>query len=150
VEEMLLTMVKKTMDQLVLSSLASKAIMSISFNSQMSYDIVDIFVLVINFLNDTEVPMHFTMGLFEVNETTEQSLVAQVRFLLKKFGMLHWVITFVKDEGTNLITMAIALHFIIDCEPLKKIKVYEGTSFRHVMFKAYQYATNDDKVFVRL
>jgi hypothetical protein len=70
--------------------------------------------------------------------------------LLKKFGMLHWVIAFVKDEGTNLVTMVITLHFIVDCEPLNSFRVYEGTSFGRVMFKAYQYVTNDDKVFARL
>jgi hypothetical protein len=64
--------------------------------------------------------------------------------------MLHWVIAFVKYEGTNLTTMATTLHSIINCEPLKKIGVYEGTNFGHVMFKGYQYATNDDNVFTRL
>jgi hypothetical protein len=62
--------------------------------------------------------------------------------------MLHWVI--VKDEGINLIVMAIALHSIINCEPLKNFGVYEGTSFGHVMFKAYQYATIDKNVFAKL
>jgi hypothetical protein len=41
--------------------------------------------------------------------------------------------------------MAIALCSIIDCEPLKILKVYEGTCFGRVMSKAYQYITNDDK-----
>jgi hypothetical protein len=41
--------------------------------------------------------------------------------------------------------MAIALHSIIDCEPLKNLKVYEGTCFGHVISKGYQYITNDDK-----
>jgi hypothetical protein len=36
---------------------------------------------------------------------------------------------------------------IIDCEPLRVIKVYEGTYFGHVMSKAYQYVINDNKVF---
>jgi hypothetical protein len=70
--------------------------------------------------------------------------------LLKKFGILHWVIAFVKDKGINLVAMAIALHSIINCEPLNNFKVCEGISFGHVMFKAYQYATNDDKLFARL
>jgi hypothetical protein len=41
--------------------------------------------------------------------------------------------------------MVVALHSIIDCEPLKIIKVYEGTCFGHLMSKAYQYIANDDK-----
>jgi hypothetical protein len=59
------------------------------------------------------------------------------------------MITFVKHEGTNLVATT-TLHFIIGCEPLKILKVYEGTCFGHVMFKACQYVTYDDKVFVGL
>lgn len=46
--------------------------------------------------------------------------------------------------------MVIILHFVIDCEPLKIIKVYEATCFEHVMSKACLYVTNYNKVFVRL
>jgi hypothetical protein len=59
---------------------------------------------------------------------------------------MHHVIAFVKDKGSNLTTMGIALCFIIVCEPLKLIKVYEGTCLEHVMYKVYKYATNDEKV----
>jgi hypothetical protein len=41
--------------------------------------------------------------------------------------LLHWVIAFAKDEGTNLATMATTLHSIINCEPLKILKIYEVT-----------------------
>jgi hypothetical protein len=58
--------------------------------------------------------------------------------VLERFGLLHQVIAFGKYEGTNLITMATTLHFIIDYEPLKILRVYEGTCFKHVMFKANQ------------
>jgi hypothetical protein len=33
------------------------------------HDIVDIFVLVINFLNETWGPMHIIVGFFDVNKT---------------------------------------------------------------------------------
>ncbi len=56
------------------------------------------------------------------------------------------MIAFVKDEGSNLISMASALCSIIDCQLLKFLKVYKGTCFGHVMYKECQYATNDDKV----
>jgi hypothetical protein len=111
--------------------------MFISFDLWMSRNDVDIFTLVINFLNDTWVPMHITMGLFEMNETIKQSMATQLWYLLEKFGLLHWMIVFVKDEGTNLTIMRVVLHSIIDYEPLKILKVYEGTCFRHVMSKAY-------------
>jgi hypothetical protein len=62
---MLLAMVKKTMDQHVLPHFASTTIMSSSFYLWMFRSNVDTFTLVINFLSDTQVPMHVTMGLFE-------------------------------------------------------------------------------------
>ncbi len=57
---------------------------------------------------------------------------------------------FVKNKGSNLGTMDITLHSIIDCEPLKPLQLYEGICFIHVMSKTYQYAMNDDKVSVNL
>jgi hypothetical protein len=90
--------------------------------------------------------MHVSMGLFERNETSVHNMAIQFESLLSKFGLIHHVITFVKDKGNNLTTMTIALCFIIDYEPLKLIKVYEGTCLEHAMFKVYKYATNDDKV----
>jgi hypothetical protein len=46
--------------------------------------------------------------------------------------------------------MIATLHSIIDYEPLNIYRVYEGTCSGHVISKACRYATNDDKVFVRL
>jgi hypothetical protein len=78
-------------------------------------------------------------------------MVLQLQGLLEKIGLIHHVLTFVKDEGNNLGSMAMTLKFIIvNCEPLKMLWVYEGTCFRYVMSKACQYATNDDKVLVGL
>jgi hypothetical protein len=66
---MLLAIVRKNMDQYVMPSLASTTIGLASCDLWMSHDGVDTLILVINFLNDTWVPMHVTMGLFEMNET---------------------------------------------------------------------------------
>jgi hypothetical protein len=63
-------------------------------------------------------------------------MAIQFESLLSKFGLLHHVIAFKKNEGSNLIIIAFALHSIIDCQPLKRIKVYEGMCVGHVMFKA--------------
>jgi hypothetical protein len=46
--------------------------------------------------------------------------------------------------------MVITLQSIIDYEPLKMLWVYEGIYFGHVMPKADQHTTNDDKFFVGL
>jgi hypothetical protein len=60
------------------------------------------------------------------------------------------MITFVKDEGNNLKTMAVTLRLIIDCGLFKLLRVYEGICFGYVMFKMCQYAMNDNKVLVGL
>jgi hypothetical protein len=60
------------------------------------------------------------------------------------------MITFVKDEGNNLTSMAITLCSIVDCRPLKLQRVYERACFSHIMSKACQYATNDEKVTIGL
>jgi len=42
--------------------------------------------------------------------------------------------------------MATTFHSIVDYELLNLQRVYEGTCFGCMLFKACQYATNDDKV----
>jgi len=86
-----------------------------------------IFALVINFLNESWTFVHVTMGLFKMKETNEQSMIIQLESLFSKFRLIHHAIIFVKDESNNLTTMASTLHYIIDCEPLRLIKVDEGT-----------------------
>ncbi len=76
-----------------------------NFDLWMSHGGVDTFALVTNFLNEVSVPMHVTMELFEVHETFEQSMAIQLQTLLEKYGLLHQVITFLKDEGSNLTIM---------------------------------------------
>jgi len=45
----------------------------------------------------------------------------------------------------HLTIMATTPHSIINYEPLKVLKVYQYICFEHVMSKACQYATNDNK-----
>jgi len=82
-EEILPAMVKKTIDQHVLSNLAYITLMFISFDLWVCPCGMDILVLVINFLSDTWVAMHIIVGLFKVNETTRQSMVVQLQYLLE-------------------------------------------------------------------
>jgi hypothetical protein len=70
--------------------------------------------------------------------------------LLEKYDLMHCMIAFVKDEGNNLMFMATTLYSIVDCCPLKLQRVYEGPCFGHIMSKAYQYVTNDEKVIAGL
>jgi hypothetical protein len=49
-----------------------------------------------------------------------------------------------------LISLATTLNYIVDCHCWKLQWVYEGFCFIHVMFKACQYVTNDNKIVVGL
>jgi hypothetical protein len=55
--------------------------------------------------------------------------------LLEKFGLIHQLLAFVKDEGNNLASMATTLHSIVDYELPNLPHVYEGICFGHVLFK---------------
>jgi hypothetical protein len=128
-------MVTKFMDIHVLPNLGSATTISISFDLWLCRGGIDMFSLVINYFSKTWEHVHATIGLFEVNETTNSCMAWQLQSLLEKFGLIHWVIAFVKNEGSNLASMASTLCSIVDCELLNLPKVYEGTSFGHVLFK---------------
>jgi hypothetical protein len=96
VEEVLLAMVKNPWTTCFGKSCLCNVIFA-SFDLWMFHNGVDIFYLIINFLNETRVPMHVNVGLFEVNETIQQYMVVQLQVLLDRFGLLHRVIAFVKD-----------------------------------------------------
>jgi hypothetical protein len=102
----------------------------------MSRGCVDTFALVINYLNESWMPHHVTIGLFEVHETTRLSMINQLCSLLEKYDLMHCMIAFVKSEGNNLMSMATTLHSIVDCRPLKLQRVCEGMCFGHIMSKA--------------
>jgi hypothetical protein len=73
---------------------------------------VDTFALVINYLNESLMPQHITIGLFEVHEMTRLSMVGQLHSLLEKYDLMHHMIAFVKDESNNLLFMATTLRSI--------------------------------------
>jgi hypothetical protein len=62
--------------------------------------------------------MHAIVGLFEVNETINLCMAWQLQFLFEKFGLIHQIFAFIKNEGNNLALMATTLRSIIDCELL--------------------------------
>jgi hypothetical protein len=73
-------------------------------------------------------------------------MASQLHSLLEKYDLIDCMIVFVKEERNNLMSMATTLRSIVDCRPLKLQWVYEGTCFGHIMFKAYNYVINDEKV----
>ncbi len=99
-----------------------------------------------NFLSSNWKPHHVTIGLFEANDTTGQRLAKQLKAMFKKFGLTSKVLCYVKDGGTNLASMTIALKSIISCEALSLLVPFDGACFGHAMNKAIQYTTNDDKI----
>ncbi len=137
---MFLAMVKRTLDLHVFPNLAFATTIFTTFDMWMFRDDVDTFVFVMNFLNQSWTPMHVIVSLFELNETNGQIMVIQLESLLSKFGLMHHLIAYVKKEGNNLTTTTSTLCSIID------FKVHKSTCFEHVVFKAYRYTTNDNKV----
>ncbi len=120
--------------------------MYISFDLWMSIGGVDTFDLVINHLNDSWIFVHVIIGSLEVHDTTWVSMARQLESLLGKYDLTHCVIVFVKNEGNNLTSMVMTLHFVVDCQQLKLQTIYEGICFSHIMFKACQYVTYDEKM----
>jgi len=59
--------------------------------------------------------MYASVGLFEVHETTRLFMARQLHILFGKYGLMHYVITFVKYKINNLMFMATTLCYIIDC-----------------------------------
>jgi hypothetical protein len=53
----------------------------------------------------------------------------------------------VKDKGANLNTLTTTITNIVSCVPLVLLQPYVVICYGHAMFKCYQYATNDLKVF---
>jgi hypothetical protein len=58
--------------------------------------------------------------LFEVHEISGSAMVLQLQVLLEKNGLIHNVITFVKDGGNNFKIMVTTMKSITNHGPLKK------------------------------
>jgi len=58
----------------------------------------DTFVMVVSFINSFWEPIHMTVRVFEVQNTTNGTMENQVKILLDSFGLLNKVITYVKNE----------------------------------------------------
>jgi hypothetical protein len=85
----------------------------------MSIGGVDTFALVINYLNESWMPQHVTIGLFEVYETIGLSMASYLHSLLENYDLMHCMIAFVKNESNNLISMVTTLCSIVNYHPLK-------------------------------
>jgi hypothetical protein len=74
-------------------------------------------------------------------ETRNNGNIAQKVF--SSYNLLDKLITYVKDEGGNLSTLARALNFMVKCVSLVLVTPWQGLYFDHVFNKTYRYACND-------
>ncbi len=105
-----------------------------------------IFALVINFLGFDWQPKQVTIGLFKAIKITRQTLANNLTKLLDQYGLRNKIIAYVKDEGSNLNTMTIALKSILKCEVLGLDVSFKGACFGHAFSKACQYVIINEKV----
>jgi hypothetical protein len=105
-----------------------------------------VFVLAIIFLGSNWKPKYVTLGLCEAAKITGQALARNLIELLDAYDLKNKIITYVKDEGSNLNTLTNALKFVVKCEILSLEENFQRTYFGHVFSKVCQYATTDNKV----
>ncbi len=104
------------------------------------------FALVINFLGLNCKPKQIILGLFEVVEITRKALIKKFIHILDAYRLKNKIITYVKDKCSNLNTLTNVLKYVVKCEASCLEENFQGTCLRHVFFKAYQYATTNEKV----
>jgi hypothetical protein len=66
--------------------------------------------------------------------------------LLDSYALKKKIIAYVKDEGSNLNTMTIALKSIVSCDMLGLEENFQGCCFGHAFFKVCHYGTIEEKV----
>jgi hypothetical protein len=67
------------------------------------------------------IPHHVTMGLFETIDTTKVAMVVQIKDLFSSYNLLDKLITYLKDQGCNLSSLARVFSSMVKCAPLALI-----------------------------
>jgi hypothetical protein len=120
------------MKQIYVLSKLGDCISTTSFDLWMFKGAHDIFSNVINFLGFYQQPTHVIIGLFEATKIINQALATNLIKLFDQYGLRKKLIAYVKDEGSNIITMIIALKSIVKCEVLNLDESLQGTFFGHI------------------
>jgi hypothetical protein len=82
------------------------------------------------------VPQHVTIGFkFEVPNTYGATFVEIVKPLLVQFQLTNKILTYMKDEGSNLNTLESVHSTTTNCKLLDLAKPIAYTRFGHVMSK---------------
>lgn len=105
----------------------------------------DIFIGV-NFLFNKWEAKYLTIGLFEVTNTIGVVMHLALYEFFDRFFLTYEILAYIKDERFNLKTCARALNLIIFYISLVMLKPFDQVCFGHVLSKACQYATLDNKV----
>ena len=91
-DEVLPTLVERTLQVYVLPALDSCISAGASFDLWMSKGAYDVFGLVVNFVNSDWEPKHFTIGLFEATEIVSHGMAVKLEGLLEKFSLRRKII----------------------------------------------------------
>jgi hypothetical protein len=75
------------------------------------------------------------MGFFEASNTSGHALAKDLTKLFGKYDLRKKVITYVKDEGSNLNIMTIDLKFVVSCDILGLVESFQSSCFGHGFFK---------------
>jgi len=111
-------LVEKTKEIYVLPLLNDCSCVTANFDLWMSKGAHDVFVLVKNNLGFDWKPKHITISLFEASKPTRQALAKNLIKRLNVYGLRNKIITYLKDEGSNLFTLTNVLKSIVKCETL--------------------------------
>ncbi len=109
---------EKTKQIYVLPKLTNCICAIASFDLWMSKGAHDIFAFVVSFLGSDWQPKQITIGLFEAIEIIRQALTNNLTKLFDQYGLRNKIIAYVKDDGSNLNIMTIALKSVTNCELL--------------------------------
>jgi hypothetical protein len=64
------------------------------------------------------------VGLFEIHNISGVNMVEHVKLFLGSFGLLDKVITYVKDEGNNLVFFTIIFILVVSYSTLKMVSPF--------------------------
>ncbi len=84
--------------------------------------------------------------MFETTKTIGQTLARSLTKLLDKYGLKKKIIFYVKNEGSNLNVVTIALKAIVNYKSFGLEKGFHGICFGHAFSKACQYGIVEEKV----
>jgi hypothetical protein len=91
-------------------------------------------------------PKHITIGLFKASDTFGHALAKDLIELLNKYDLRKKNIAYIKNEGSNLNTMVVALKYVINCDILCLVESFWDSCFGHAFSKACQYVLANEKV----